>query len=243
MPSSRRREHQHHPKAHQSRTPQEWSRWPCPSTVNVSPSTVTVPRHEARDLVAGRQVVVIRDAVGRPRDVQVELRGGAGLLAVGVDVLGRGDDAGRGVSGQAELLERPAEFDFDSFAVFALADETVLRGDRHLVVGGADAGAVGPDDPGRPPGHLAVGVEAEPEPTPHGAVGADEVAVIGLVPQVLAIGVVPGFVVWQDDVVRRHSPGPGCMAEAPIGPGTSTMGSSRSSNSVRKAFDMTACWK
>ena len=46
-----------------------------------------------------------------------------------------------------------------------------------------------------------------------------EVAVVGLVPQVLAVGGVPAFVVWQDDVLRRHRPGPGCMAEAPTGTG------------------------
>ena len=81
VPSSRRMEHQHHPKAHQSRTPQEWSRWPCPSTVNVSPPTVTVPRDEAGDLVAGGQVVVVGDAVGRPGQVEVETRRGHRLCS------------------------------------------------------------------------------------------------------------------------------------------------------------------
>jgi len=133
--------------------------------------------------------------------------------------------------------------DLDSLAVFALADETVLRGDRHHVIDRGDAGVAGAHDPGRPPGDPAVGVEAEPEPAAERAVGVDEVAVVRLVPQVLAVGGVPCLVARQDDVCRRHRPGPGCMAEAPGGPGTSTMGSSRSSNSVRSAFDITACWK
>src|SRR5271169_5880990 len=63
------------------------------------------------------------------------------------------------------------------------------------------------------------------------------------VPQVLGIGGVPLLVRGQHGVVRRHRRGPGCMAEAPGGPGTSTTGSSRSSNSVRRALDITACWK
>ena len=79
VPSSRRSEHQHQPKAHQSRTPQEWSRWPCPSTVE----GLAADRHGAADgagdLVAGRDVVVVRarrrwSRSGPPRGARASAR-------------------------------------------------------------------------------------------------------------------------------------------------------------------------
>jgi hypothetical protein len=66
-----------------------------PLPLSLDREGLAVDRHgagdEARDLVAGREVVVVRDAVGRPGEVDVEEQ----RLPVGVAV---------GVFGAGELL-------------------------------------------------------------------------------------------------------------------------------------------
>ena len=68
---------------------------------------------EAGDLVAGGQVVVVGDAVGRPGEIEVETRRRTGLLARRVDGLWRVDEVGRRAGRQAERFEWAHEFDFD----------------------------------------------------------------------------------------------------------------------------------
>ena len=189
---------------------------------------------------------MIGRAVRRPREVEIEVDRRTGIvLTLGVDVGRVGHGRAGHVGGETELLEWSAQLDLDTPAAAAvdggLRDQGVARWHGGPVVDGADAGGSGADDPGCPPGDLAVGVEPETQPAGQCAVVGDEVAVVRLVPQVLPVWDVTALVRGQDGVRRPHRRGPGCIALAPSGPDTSTTGSSRSSNSVRRALDITAC--
>ena len=190
----------------------------------------------AGDLVSSGEVVVIGRAVGGPGQIEVEVRRPA--AAPGVDLSGIFEHlSGRG-GGDAELLERLHDVELDPDGR-VLGHQTGTGGHRRVVADRTDARSAGADDPCRPPGHSTIRIEPQSEPPAPAAVLVHEVGVVRLVPQVLGVGWMTLFVVGGDDVRRRHR----CMAEAPGGPGTSTTGSGRSSNSVRSARDMTACWK
>ena len=104
VPSSSRPANQHHPKAHQSRTPQEWSRCPWPDTASTLVAHRHGAAHQAGDLVAGGDGVLVRHPVGRPR--QVEAEGGGRALLAPVDTLGTTEHLGRRRAVQAQPVER-----------------------------------------------------------------------------------------------------------------------------------------
>ena len=213
--------------------------------------------HRAGDLVSNGEVVVVRRAVGGPGQIHVQVHPASGLP--GVNVLGSLEGLRRRRRQDPELLEGSLKTELDARRLARHHQAVPLR-DREVVVDRADARPVGTHDPGRPPGNLTVRVEADTQPSAKRAVLMDEIGVVRLTPQILWAYRVAFLVFGGDDVSHRHDgepvdpaipdsalregrAGPGCMADAPGGPGTSTMGSSRSSNSVRRARDMTACWK
>ena len=208
--------------------------------------------YRAGDLVSSGEVVVVGRSVRGPGQIHVKLGPGSGLP--GVDIFGSVEDLRRRRRGDTELVKGTEQIElYTSRSV--RYHQAVALGNREVVADRADAGPVGTHDPRRPPRHLAVRVETDPQPSPEGPVLMDEVGVVRLAPEILGADGVAALVVGGDDVGRRHDGepddsvvpeafvGPWCMADAPGGPGTSVIGSSRSSNSVRRARDMTACWK
>ena len=137
------------------------------------------PAHQAGDLVAGGDVVLVGHAVRRPREVQPE--GGRRARVVPVDVGRPVVDAGRRRPVDPDAVERRLDVGVhgESGAVQTQAE----LGDREVVGDRRHHRAVGADDHGRPPGHPEVRVEPDAGVAGHPAVVGDDVEVVGLVPQ------------------------------------------------------------
>ena len=141
--------------------------------------------YQTGDLVAGRDVVLVRHPVRRPREIQVE--GGRRARVVPVDVDRPAVDPGRSRSVDPDAVEWRHHVGVDGEPGAVQAEAEV--GDRKVVGHRRHHGAVRTDDHGRPPGHPEVRVQTDADVAGHPAVLGDDVEVVRLVPQ--------GFVGWQ----------------------------------------------
>ena len=114
--------------------------------------------HQAGDLIAGREVVVVRHTVGRPCQVEAGLDGIP--PGIGVGVLGLGEQLGlHARRAQAELLERLADVDPRSWRDVRPRGPILWPGPRR-------AGSASGNRPSRRPGDRGRTIQAVHQATP-----------------------------------------------------------------------------
>ena len=199
VPSSNRAAAQHQPNAHQSRTPHEWSRWPCPSTDQSLTAHGDLPGDQAGHLVAGGHPVVVRDAVGGPGEVEGQGGRSAGLPAVDGGRIGRAPRPARCRPRSSPPAVRPPSPPRRSRRYPSTNPVPPATGRSKAT--DETSGRSAPTIIGRPPCHAQVGIEPDADVTGHCPVPGHEVEVVRLVPQRLGSGRVPLLVGGVDQMV------------------------------------------
>jgi hypothetical protein len=152
----------------------------------------------ARDLVPGGPHERVGLAVGLPLEIEAHRHLVAPTAAWPVELGGVVDADPRGLVGDLPAVERVRA---DVLGPEPVAPDLERRGlrQRHLLVDDGHRLAPRTAHDGVVPAGVEVGVEADPDPPPDGAVGRAEVEVPGLAPQRLGPGLVPTLVGSLDD--------------------------------------------